>query len=65
MKADKVRDMSVDDLRNKERELTEQVFKLRLSKSVGQLDNATKIRDARRDIARVKTVLRQREMAKA
>ena len=60
MKADKVRDMSSDELNAKERELSEQLFKLRFQKSIGQLDNALKIRETRRDIARVKTVLRQR-----
>ena len=60
MKADKVREMSSDELTAKERELSEQLFKLRFQKSIGQLDNALKIRETRRDIARVKTVLRQR-----
>ena len=61
MKADKVREMSDDELRAKERELQEQLFRLRFQKSLGQLDNASKIRDTRRDIARVKTVLRQKQ----
>ena len=60
MKADKVREMRAEELRAKERELSEQLFKLRFQKSIGQLDNALKIRETRRDIARVKTVLRQR-----
>jgi large subunit ribosomal protein L29 len=60
MKADKVREMSAEELNAKERELSEQLFKLRFQKSIGQLDNALKIRETRRDIARVKTVLRQR-----
>ena len=60
MKADKVREMSAEELSAKERELSEQLFKLRFQKSIGQLDNALKIRETRRDIARVKTVLRQR-----
>ena len=59
MKAEKIREMSPDELRNKERELQEQLFRLRFQKSLGQLDNALKIRETRRDIARVKTVLRQ------
>ena len=60
MKADKVREMSAEELNAKERELSEQLFKLRFQKSIGQLDNALKIRETRRDIARVKTTLRQR-----
>ena len=65
MKSDKVREMSADELRSKERELQEQLFRLRFQKSLGQLDNALKIRDTRRDIARVKTVLRQKQQATA
>ena len=61
MKADKVREMSDDELRTKERELQEQLFRLRFQKNLGQLDNALKIRETRRDIARVKTVLRQKK----
>ena len=61
MKAEQVREMSVDDLRGKERELMEQLFRLRFQKSIGQLDNALKIRETRRDIARVKTILRQKQ----
>ena len=60
MKSDKVREMSDDELRSKERELQEQLFRLRFQKSLGQLENALKIRETRRDIARVKTTLRQR-----
>ena len=65
MKADKVREMSADELRTKERELQEQLFRLRFQKSRGQLDNGLKIRETRRDIARVKTTLRQRAQAAA
>ena len=61
MKAEKVRELSADDLRAKEKELQEQLFKLRFQKALGQLENALKIRETRRDIARVKTVLRARQ----
>ena len=65
MKPDKVREMSDSELRTRERELQEQLFRLRFQKSLGQLDNALKIRETRRDIARVKTVLRQKKQAAA
>ena len=61
MKPENVREMSDDELRSKEKELQEQLFRLRFQKSLGQLDNAIKIRETRRDIARVKTVLRQKQ----
>jgi large subunit ribosomal protein L29 len=61
VKADKVREMSDAELQARERELQEQLFRLRFQKNLGQLDNALKIRETRRDIARVKTVLRQKK----
>jgi len=60
MKAEKIRELSDADLKGKEKELQEQLFRLRFQKSLGQLDNALKLREVRRDIARVKTVLRQK-----
>ena len=64
MKAAKVREMGLDELRTKERELLEQLFRLRVQKSLGQLDNAIKLREIRRDIARVKTVLREKQVSR-
>ena len=60
MKPDKVREMSADELRTKERELQEQLFRLRLQQSIGQLDDGLKIRQTRREIARVLTILREK-----
>jgi len=60
MKAAKVREMGPDELNAKERELQEQLFKLRVQQSIGQLDNALKLRETRREIARVKTVIREK-----
>jgi large subunit ribosomal protein L29 len=60
VKAEKVREMGVEELGVKERELHEQLFKLRMQKATGQLDNASRLGEVRRDIARVKTVLREK-----
>jgi large subunit ribosomal protein L29 len=60
MKPQQIRELGQEDLRGKERELQEQLFRLRFQKSLGQLDNALKLREVRRDIARVKTVLREK-----
>jgi large subunit ribosomal protein L29 len=64
MRASKVREMGQDELRTKERELQEQLFRLRVQQSLGQLENAVKLREVRRDIARVKTVIRQKQVAR-
>lgn len=60
MKAEKVRELSVTDLKGKQKELQEQLFRLRLQKSIGQLDDGLKIRQTRREIARVLTILREK-----
>ncbi len=64
MKPSQVRGMGPDDLKTKERELHEQLFRLRVQQSLGQLDNAIKLREIRRDIARIKTVLREKQVAR-
>jgi len=61
MKPEQIRELGKDELKGKEKELQEQLFRLRFQKSLGQLDNALKLREVRRDIARVKTVLREKQ----
>jgi large subunit ribosomal protein L29 len=65
VKAEQVREMSVDDLKTKVKELSEQMFRLRLQQSVGQLENPMRIRETRKDIARVRTALRQKQQSQA
>jgi large subunit ribosomal protein L29 len=60
MKAAELRDLGADELGAKEREITDELFRMRIQKSMGQLENPDKIRMVRRDLARVKTVLRQK-----
>jgi large subunit ribosomal protein L29 len=55
-----LRDLSVDDLRAKERELDEEVFRLRIQKATASLEQTSKVKAARRDLARVKTILREK-----
>jgi large subunit ribosomal protein L29 len=55
-----LRGMSVEDLRLRARELNDQVFRLRLQKSMGQSEAGSKIRPLRREAARVHTVLREK-----
>ena len=63
MKAAEIRDLGADELDVRERELTDQLFRLRIQKSMGQLEAPGKIKGVRRDLARVKTVLRQKRNA--
>ncbi len=60
MNASKLREMSVEDLESEGQELSEQMFRLRFQKATGQLENRTKIRQIRRDLARIKTILTER-----
>ena len=60
-----LRELGVAELEQRERELAEQVFRLRLQKSMGQEEAAGKVQQTRRDLARVKTLLRERTSAAA
>ncbi len=60
MKAQDVRDLSDVELRAREHELADELFHLRLRRATSQLPNPMKVRQTRRDLARIKTVLRQR-----
>jgi large subunit ribosomal protein L29 len=60
MKAADVRNLAAEELAVRERELTDQLFRMRIQKSMGQLEAPDKLRFVRRDLARVKTVLRQK-----
>ena len=60
MKAAELRDLGAEELGAKERELTDQLFRMRIQKAMGQLESPEKIRTVRRDLARIKTVLRQK-----
>jgi large subunit ribosomal protein L29 len=61
MKASQVRDSTIEELRDKERELAEQLFALRLQKVTGQLEKPARVRQVRKDLARVLTILRERQ----
>lgn len=65
MKASSLREMSPDELMDKERELSQQLFTLRLQRTTGQLENPAKMAQTRRDLARVLTVLREKQSAAA
>jgi large subunit ribosomal protein L29 len=60
MKASQIRDLSVEELRDRERELSEQLFALRLQKVTGQLEKPHRVQEVRRDLARLLTILREK-----
>jgi large subunit ribosomal protein L29 len=61
--ASELRELNEQDLKNRERDLDDQLFRLRIQKAMGHLDVPLKLRQVRRDLARVKTVLRQKTAA--
>lgn len=64
MKSSELRELSEEELQNKEVELKDQLFKLKFQHAIGQLDNAMKLKKVKRDIARVKTILREMKEGK-
>jgi large subunit ribosomal protein L29 len=65
MKADKVRNLTDTELQHQERELNDQLFRLKFQLNMGQTESLKKIRGLRKDIARIKTISRQRQTAGA
>ena len=61
MKASQIRELTVEDLIDKERDLCEQLFALRLQKVTGQLEKPSRVREVRKDLARVLTILREKQ----
>jgi large subunit ribosomal protein L29 len=56
-----LKDKSVDELRNRERDLREQLFKLRFQRATGRVENPMKMREVRREIAQIQTLLNERQ----
>ena len=60
MKATEFRELTEDELLNKEEELKDQLFKLKFQHALGQLENAMKLKNIRKDLARIRTILREK-----
>jgi large subunit ribosomal protein L29 len=63
MKASELRELSLEELGHKLSDMTQELFNLRFQHATDQLENATRLRQAKRDIARIKTLLRERQIA--
>ena len=64
-RVEELREKNKSELENEERELHEQIFRLRFQLTTGQTEGLKKLREARKDLARVKTLLREAELRKA
>ena len=61
MKATDIRELSLEEMKNKASDLEQEIFNLRFQHATGQLENSSKLKQTRRDFARVKTIVRQTE----
>lgn len=64
MKIKEIRDLGIDELRVKEQDLVDELFKLKIRHTTGQLDSPAALKNVRRDIARIKTVMKRKELQK-
>ena len=62
MKAKELHELTVEELNVKLKELSEELFNLRFRHAIGQLENPSSLKNCKKDIARVKTVIREREL---
>ena len=65
MTATEIRELTLDDLRARVKDFDDQIFRLRIQKSMGQLEAPGKVRELRRALARIKTILREKEVQAA
>jgi large subunit ribosomal protein L29 len=64
VKAKELRDLSLGELKQKEKDLSQEIFNLRLQRAAGQVANTTAVVKIKRDLARVKTVMKEMEISK-
>ncbi|MCJ2386408.1 50S ribosomal protein L29 [Pediococcus acidilactici] len=64
MKAKEINELTTDEMINKEKEYKEELFNLRFQLATGQLENTARLKAVRKNIARIKTALRQQELNK-
>ena len=60
MKVAEIRELSVDELHSREKDLDDQIFRLRIQKSMGQLEAPAKVRELRKDLAKIETILTEK-----
>ncbi len=63
MKPSEIRDLSLNELQTKEQDLRSEEFNIRIKRSTGQLENTARLKQLRRDIARVETIIREKREA--
>lgn len=64
MKPAELREMTVEELKQKEQELRKELFNLRFQKVTGEIQNPNRIKEVKKDIARILTIIKQKQMSK-
>jgi large subunit ribosomal protein L29 len=65
MKAKELRELTAEEIKEKERESSQELFNLRFQKATGQLGNTAEIQKTKRELARIKTVIREFEISRS
>ena len=61
MKASEIRDLTLEELRQREEDISEELFNLRFQLATSQLENKMRVHQVRRDLARIKTIMREKQ----
>jgi large subunit ribosomal protein L29 len=61
MKVSEIRELTLDELRQRERDSTEELFNLKFQLATGQLENKMRIRQMKKELARIKTIIREKQ----
>ena len=61
MKVSEIRELTVEELRQQERDVSEELFNLKFQRATGQLENKMRVQQVKRDLARIKTIIREKQ----
>lgn len=63
MKVSEIRELTLDELKQREQDVSEELFNLKFQRATAQLENKMRVRQVRRDLARIKTIIREKQTA--
>ena len=63
MKVSEIRELTLDELKQREQDVTEELFNLKFQRATAQLENKMRVRQVRRDLARIKTIIKEKQTA--
>jgi large subunit ribosomal protein L29 len=63
MKVSEIRELTIEELRQREQDVSEELFNLKFQRATAQLENKMRVRQVRRDLARIKTIIKEKQTA--